>query len=197
MAKLYFICGTMGSAKSTQLMAKDYNYRENGKKTLILKPTTDTRNGVFSHGEFGLTYARPIKQGVECLFLEPKRFNELGKFSDFKSKDIIFVDESQFCDPRDIDFLATIPDEYSVSVIMYGLKTTAEGDLFPGSARLLAMADEIEIMISVCSFCGRRASHHVRISGGERLIGNAGVESDDVKYKSCCRRCFKKVMAGL
>ena len=78
-------------------------------------------------------------------------------------------------------------------VLAYGLKTTAEGDLFEGSARLLALADEIEIMISVCSFCGRRASHHVRISGGERLAGNAGVEGNGVTYKACCRKCFKKI----
>ena len=51
MSKLFFITGTMGSGKSTQLIAKDYNYRENGKKTLILKPTTDTRNGTYKHGE--------------------------------------------------------------------------------------------------------------------------------------------------
>ena len=84
-------------------------------------------------------------------------------------------------------------DEYNVPVLAYGLKTTAEGDLFDGSARLLALADEIEIMISVCSFCGRRASHHVRISGGERLAGNAGVEGNGVTYKACCRKCFKKI----
>lgn len=183
----------MSSGKSTQLIAKDYNYRENGKKTLILKPTTDTRNGTYHHFEIGKTYSRAMKEGADCLFLDAGRFDELG-LEAVKDKDIVFVDEAQFLTPSDVDFLASIPDELDIPVLAYGLKTTAEGDLFPGSARLLAMADEIEIMISVCSFCGRRASHHVRISGGERLIGNAGVESDNVKYKACCRRCFKKVM---
>ena len=136
-----------------------------------------------------------MKEGSDCLFLDAGRFDELG-LETVKDKDIVFVDEAQFLTRSDVDFLASIPDELDIPVLAYGLKTTAEGDLFPGSARLLALADEIEIMISVCSFCGRRASHHVRISGGERLIGNAGVESDDVKYKACCRRCFKKVMAG-
>ena len=196
MSKLYFVCGCMNSGKSTALIAKDYNYRENGKKTLILKPTTDTRNGTYRHGEIGKTYSRAMKEGADCLFLDAGRFDELG-LEAVKDKDIVFVDEAQFLTPSDVDFLASIPDELDIPVLAYGLKTTAEGDLFPGSARLLAMADEIEIMISVCSFCGRRASHHVRVCGGKNLIGNLGVESDDVKYKACCRRCFKKVMAGL
>ena len=192
MSKLYFITGTMGSAKSANLIAKDYNYRENGKKTLILKPTTDTRNGTYHHFEIGKTYSRAIKEGVDCLFLDAGRFDELG-LEAVKDKDIVFVDEAQFLTQSDVDFLASIPDELDIPVLAYGLKTTAEGDLFPGSARLLALADEIEIMISVCSFCGRRASHHVRISGGERLAGNAGVEGNGVAYKACCRKCFKKL----
>ena len=183
----------MNSGKSTALIAKDYNYRENGKKTLILKPTTDTRNGTYHHFEMGKTFSRPMKEGADCLFLDAGRFDELG-LEAVKDKDIVFVDEAQFLTRSDVDFLASITDELDIPVLAYGLKTTAEGDLFPGSARLLAMADEIEIMISVCSFCGRRASHHIRVCGGKKLIGNLGVESDDVKYKACCRRCFKKVM---
>lgn len=194
MSKLYFICGCMGSGKSTALITKEFNYRENGKKTLIVKPTTDTRNGVWSHGQLGETFSRPMKQGSKCLFLEPGRWNEIENYVDVRNLDIVFVDEAQFCYESDVDEMARWVDEYSVPVLAYGLKTTAEGDLFPGSARLLALADEIEIMISVCSFCGRRASHHVRVCGGKKLIGNLGVESDDVKYKACCRRCFKKVM---
>lgn len=190
MSKLYFVSGTMGSGKSTQLISKDYNYRENGKKTIILKPTTDTRNGVYKHGEFGKTYSRPMKEGADCLFLDVGRFNEVG-YDRIKDKDIVFVDEAQFLSKADVDFLASIPDELDIPVLAYGLKTTAEGELFEGSAHLLAMADEIEIMISVCSFCGRRASHHVRISGGEYLTGNAGVEGNGVEYKACCRKCFK------
>lgn len=192
MSKLFFITGTMGSGKSTQLIAKDYNYRENGKKTLILKPTVDTRNGIYKHGEFGKTYSRPMKEGANCLFLDSGKFSEVEKYENIKNKDIIFVDESQFLTKSDVDFLASIPDELDIPILAYGLKTTAEGELFEGSAHLLAMADEIEIMISVCSFCGRRASHHVRISGGEYLIGNAGVEGNGVVYKACCRRCFKE-----
>ena len=196
MSKLFFITGTMGAAKSTNLIAKDYNYRENGKKTLILKPTTDTRNGTYHHFEMGKTFSRPMKEGADCLFLDAGRFDELG-LEAVKDKDIVFVDEAQFLTQSDVDFLASIPDELDIPVLAYGLKTTAEGDLFEGSARLLALADEIEIMISVCSFCGRRASHHVRISGGERLAGNAGVEGNGVAYKACCRKCFKKITEGI
>lgn len=185
MSKLYFVCGCMNAGKSTALISKDYNYRENGKKTIILKPTTDTRNGVYKHGEFGKTYSRPMKEGADCLFLDVGRFNEVG-YDRIKDKDIVFVDEAQFLSKADVDFLSSIPDELDIPVLAYGLKTTAEGELFEGSAHLLAMADEIEIMISVCSFCGRRASHHVRISKGEDDIEGNGTE-----YKACCRKCFK------
>ena len=75
MSKLYFITSTMGGGKSTQLLAKEFNYRENGKKTLIVKPTTDTRNGVWKHGQYGETFSRPMKSGSECLFLDPSRWN--------------------------------------------------------------------------------------------------------------------------
>ena len=197
MSKLFFITGTMGSGKSTQLIAKDYNYRENGKKTLIMKPTIDTRNGTYKHGEWGKTFSRPMKDGAKCLFLDAGRFVEAKDIVDLKSFDVVFCDESQFLAKEDVDFLCSIPDDLNIPVLAYGLKTTAEGDLFEGSAALLAMADEIEIMISVCSFCGRRASHHVRISGGERLAGNAGVEGNGVAYKACCRRCFKKIIEGI
>lgn len=193
MSKLHFITATMGAGKSTQLLAKNYNYLENGKKTLILKPTTDTREGSYGHLEWGKTYSRPMKDGAECLFLDPGKFQE--GLSEIRGKDIVFIDEAQFLTRDDVMLLTEIPDEMDIPVLAYGLKTTAEGDLFEGSAALLAMADEIEIMISVCSFCGRRASHHVRISGGKRLIGNAGVEGNGVVYKACCRRCFKKFMA--
>ena len=187
----------MNSGKSTALITKEFNYRENGKKTLIVKPTTDTRNGAWTHGQWGKTFSRPMKSGSECLFLDPNRWNEIEEYTTIADKDIVFVDEVQFCAPSDVDEMARWVDEYNVPVLAYGLKTTAEGDLFEGSARLLALADEIEIMISVCSFCGRRASHHVRISGGERLAGNAGVEGNGVKYKACCRRCFKKITEGI
>ncbi len=194
MSKLYFITSTMGGGKSTQLLAKEFNYRENGKKTLIVKPTTDTRNGTWGHGEWGLTFSRPMKQGSKCLFLEPGRWNEIENYVSVRDLDIIFVDEAQFCSAADVDEMARWVDSYEIPCLVYGLKTTAEGDLFEGSARLLALADEIEIMISVCSFCGRRASHHVRVSGGRKLVGNAGVEGDGVVYKACCRRCFKRIL---
>lgn len=194
MSKLHFIAGTMGSGKSTQLIAKEFNYRENGKKTLVLKPTTDTRNGTYKHGEWGKTFSRPMKDGAKCLFLDAGRFVEAKDLVDLKSFDVVFCDESQFLAKEDVDFLCSIPDDLNIPVLAYGLKTTAEGDLFEGSSALLAMADEVEIMISVCSFCGRRASHHVRVSGGKFLQGNAGVEGNGVEYKSCCRKCFKELM---
>ena len=106
----------MNSGKSTALITKEFNYRENGKKTLIVKPTTDTRNGAWTHGQWGKTFSRPMKSGSECLFLDPNRWNEIEKHTMIADKDIIFVDEVQFCSPSDVDEMARWLDEYNIPV---------------------------------------------------------------------------------
>lgn len=193
MAKLSFVFGSMNSAKSARLLATNHCYIEKGMRPLIVKSTIDVRNGRYSHGEWGKTTSRAIPQGAECLFLESGRFNEMEQFADLTEVDVILVDEAQFLMKDDVWYLSDIVDEYEIPGICYGLKTNAEGELFEGSSALLAMADELEECRGICK-CGRRATHHIRLSGGTGLVGEAGVESEGVKYESVCRRCFKEFL---
>lgn len=195
MAKLAFVYGPMNSAKSARLLATNHCYLEKGMKPLIVKSTIDVRNGRYNHGEWGKTTSRAIPQGAECLFLDSGRFSEMERFVDLIYTDVILVDEAQFLMKDDVWYLSDIVDEYDLAVVSYGLKTNAEGELFEGSAALLAMADELEECRGICK-CGRRATHHIRLSGGTGLVGEAGVESEDVKYESVCRRCFKEFLRG-
>lgn len=191
MAKLSFIYGPMNSSKSMRSIGLRHSYFEKGKKAIIVKPTTDTRCGKYKHLEEGITTSRAILQGAPALFCDPDRFDEL----DIKGMnlDALIVDEAQFLSKKDVWTLSKVVDTLNIPVIAFGLKTTAEGDLFEGSAALLAMADELEEARGICK-CGKRATHHVRVSGGKYLVGNAGCESEDVKYESVCRRCFMKFM---
>lgn len=125
------------------------------------------------------------------MFLESDRFNELENFVDLNTVDVVLVDEAQFLTKQDVWFLSQIVDDNGISVMAYGLKTNANGELFEGSEALLTLADELEECRGICK-CGRRATHHIRLSGGSDLTGEAGVESEDVKYESVCRKCFKK-----
>ena len=208
MSKLSFIYGPMNCGKSSRLLMTAHTYESSGKKPLIIKPTTDTRDGVFTHGSWGVIKSRFIKEGPRALYLAPGKWRDLTDIlPSISSFDAFLVDEVQFLQEDDIWFLSDIVDgvcptkqnienfqKFGRPVICYGLKTTAEGKLFDGSATLIAIADELEESRGVCK-CGKRATMHVRLCGGKCLIGEAGVESDNVKYESVCRRCFKKILA--
>ena len=208
MSKLSFIYGPMNCGKSSRLLMTAHTYESSGKKPLLLKPTTDTRDGVFKHGDWGIIKSRFIKEGPRALYLEPGHWRDLiNILPSLTHFDAVLVDEVQFLQEDDIWFLSDIVDgactvsnnhehfkRFGRPVICYGLKTTAEGKLFDGSAALLAIADELEESRGVCK-CGKRATMHVRLCGGKCLIGEAGVESDSVRYESVCRRFFKKILA--
>lgn len=191
MSSLTFVYGCMNAAKTSILLMSHHACKETNKKPIILKPTIDIRDGRFHHLEFGKIKSRLIDSGTKALYLEPGRFYESEML--VEDKDIVFVDEAQFLTKEDVWFLSDVVDNLKKEVIVYGLKTNAEGELFEGSSALLAMADELEECRGICK-CGRRATHHIRLSGGAGLIGEAGVESEDVKYESVCRRCFKEFL---
>lgn len=199
MGKLSYIYGTMNSAKTTAALTSEHCYRENGRKTIILKPNTDIRDGKYGHLEFGPIKSRLIRTGPKALYLEPTKFSDAADF--IKGKDIVFVDEVQFLSKKDVWWLSDIVDGSvtgkSVPVVCYGLKTDAEGNLFEGSEAMLAVADELEERRSVCSFCGKRATMHIRTSGEVGLVGAEGCEGNGITYKSVCRSCFKKYQKGL
>ena len=180
MAKLYFYYGAMGSSKSANALMAEYNYRERGQKVLLAKTNTDTRDG------------KNVIRSRICLERECILLSDICAMSDeeIKEYDAVIVDEIQFAPARQIDFLAHIVDDLGIPVLCYGLRTDFQLNLFEGSERLLAIADEIKEIKTVC-WCGRKATcnarynkHGIVRSGAQIMLG----ANDD--YIALCRKHF-------
>lgn len=175
MAKLYFRYGAMGSSKTANAIMVQYNYHERGQNALMLKPRLDSRDGARIVGSrSGLS--------APCFYIE-----ELDTL-DLSAYDCIIVDEAQFLTKAQVERLVRIVDEMNIPVICYGLRADFRGELFEGSTWLMAWADTIEEIKTVC-WCGRKATYNARVfdgrvvkSGEQILLG--GNES----YVALCRR---------
>lgn len=185
MSKLHFFHAVMQGGKSTQLLQVNHNYLEKGFKTLILKPTLDTRDGNFN-GK-GYIKSRVFRDPVDCLYV-----NKITKDLVSSDIDIILVDEVQFFNKEDIWELSDIVDELNIPVLCYGLKTDCNGALFEGSAALLALADNIVELKQICR-CGEKATMHVRFVDNKLDTNKSSIviEQENVTYESVCRKCFK------
>ena len=146
MAQLYFNYGVMGSSKSANALMTRFNYEDRGQSCLMVKPSTDTREGdSVVRSRIGLKHA--------CIYFD--EFITIS-YKDIKCYDCIIVDEAQFLTPDEVDYLADIVDNLNVPVMCYGLRADFKGELFPGSKRLLEIADKITEIKTVC-WCGRKA----------------------------------------
>ena len=179
MAKLYFRYGAMGSSKTANALMVEYNYMERGKQALLVKPRLDTRDGDHTiRSRMGLE-----KSGV---LLE-----ELTAMTDdrIKTYDCIIVDEAQFATKAQVEFLVHIVDELGVSVICYGLRTDFRREFFEGSLWLMAWADKIEEIKTVC-WCGKAATCNARIGEDGNMIrdGEQIVMGGNDKYTALCRK---------
>ena len=180
MAKLYFYYGAMGSSKSANALMAEYNYRERGQKVLLAKTNLDTRDGVH-------TIRSRIGLERECVLLSDicaMPDEEIQKY------DAVIVDEIQFARKEQIDFLARIVDELNVPVMCYGLRTDFQLNLFEGSARLLAIADEIKEIKTVC-WCGKKAICNARYNrNGIVRTGEQIMLGSNDEYIALCRKNF-------
>ncbi len=192
MAKLYFRYGTMDSSKTANLIMVDYNYREQGKRSIILKPLLDTRSGK------GRVDSR-LGVSAECYDIAPGQslWDTVCKVLDQSSIDCILVDECQFLSRAHVEDLARLVDEKNIPVIAYGLKNSyVKGQLFEGSQALLYYADSIEEIKTVCTFCKSKATMNLRISGGQPVYEGGLIQMGDVKpsepdyYIPTCRRHY-------
>ena len=182
-AKLYFRYGTMDSAKTLNLLAVAHNYRKQGKKCLLMKPRLDDR--------FGTATIRS-RSGLEAeadLLVEP------GEQLDpalFEGMDCVLVDEAQFLSEALIEQLRDITIDVGVPVICYGLRTDFQARLFPGSKRLLELADSIEEVKVTCYRCGKKAVFNLRLSDGEPVFDGPQVDlGADEKYVPVCWRDYR------
>lgn len=185
MAKLYFKYGAMGSSKTAQALITKYNYEENDLNVWLIKPSADTRDGVrVLHSRIGL------EAQVEVV---PPQMDVYQQFQQTQlgSCNVIIVDECQFLTQEQIDQLRAIVDEYNIPVMCFGLRTDFQTRLFPGSHRLMEIADTIQEIKTICD-CGAKATVNARIDGDGHIItkGAQVVLGGNDSYIAMCHKCY-------
>jgi thymidine kinase len=182
MAKLYFRHGTMGSAKTMNLLAVAHNYRSQGKRVMLLKPRLDTRfsgKAIVSRSGLSIDADVLLERGT---VLDPRDFEGLA---------CVLVDEAQFLSSGMIEQLRGLTLKPGVPVICYGLRTDFQSHLFEGSKRLLELADSIEEVKVTCQFCNRKAILNMRfVDGKPTFSGEQIVLGGDESYAPACYSCF-------
>ncbi len=185
MAKLYFYYASMNAGKSTMLLQADFNYHERGMRTLLFTAAVDDR---FAPG----TVSSRIGLGADAIAFE--RDTDLIAIVRREGEEApacVLVDEAQFLTTDQVDQLAALCDVYDIPVLAYGLRTDFQGQLFEGSARLLAIADSLTEIKSVCD-CGRKATMNLRIDALGRPVRD-GAQTEiggNDRYVALCRRHF-------
>ena len=184
MAKLYFKYGAMGSSKTAQALITKYNYEENDMKVWLIKPSADTRDGVqILRSRIGLAAA------VEVMTPDMDIYMIFGN-SRLGKCDAIIVDECQFLTEAQIDQLRAIVNDCNVPVMCFGLRTDFQTRLFPGSRRLMELADCIEEIKTMCD-CGAKATVNARINDGYIVTEGAQVVlGGNDSYIAMCHRCY-------
>ncbi|CUH67940.1 Thymidine kinase [Thalassovita gelatinovora] len=187
MAKLYFHYSTMNAGKSTVLLQASYNYRERGMDTYVLTAQFDNRAGQGKvASRIGIDSRADTFAPGDDLFAKVQ-----ARLSD-GSVACIFIDESQFLEKDQVWQLARVVDDLDVPVMCYGLRVDFRGELFPGSAALLALADEMREVRTICH-CGKKATMVVRMGpDGQALKEGAQVQiGGNETYVSLCRRHWR------
>ena len=185
MAKLYFKYGAMGSSKTAQALITKYNYEENDMSVWLIKPSADTRDGQqLLRSRIGL------EAQVEVISPE-KDVYQLYTVSRQGKCDAIIVDECQFLTESQIDQLRAIVNDFNVPVMCFGLRTDFQTRLFPGSRRLMEVADTIQEIKTMCD-CGAKATVNARIDGQGHIIteGAQVVLGGNDSYIAMCHRCY-------
>ena len=185
MAKLYFKYGAMGSSKTAQALITKYNYEENDLSVWLIKPSADTRDG-----EQILRSRIGLQATVEVI---PPERDVYQVFQDTRQGkcDVIIVDECQFMTSRQIDQLRGIVNDFNVPVLCFGLRTDFQTHLFPGSHRLMEVADTIQEIKTMCD-CGAKATVNARIDGRGHIVteGAQVVLGGNDSYIAMCHKCY-------
>ena len=183
MAKLYFRYGAMNCGKTTHLLQVAHNYEERGMRVLLIKPAIDTKGEDKVVSRLGVTRQVDIQLPNDSTVMElmqPEKPNA------------ILVDEAQFLSQNQVDELYYMTKIYDIPIICYGLRCDFQMQGFPGSTRLLQLADDIEEMKTICS-CGKKAKFNARVINGKYVFEGEQVaidEVDDVYYESLCGKCY-------
>lgn len=183
MAKLYFRYGAMGSSKTANAIMVQYNYHERGQKVLMAKPALENRDGA-------RTVLSRCGLATECVFVEEIPAMDLSGY------DCVIVDEAQFLTKEQVRELVRIVDEKDIPVICYGLRADFQGNFFEGSQWLMAWADTIEEVKTIC-WCGRKATCNARVMNGKVIKeGDQILLGGNSQYVSLCRKHWAEGKLG-
>ena len=184
MAKLYFKYGAMGSSKTAQALITKFNYEERNMKVLLLKPSTDTRDGAdIVRSRIGLEAKAVVVPPEEDLYALVR-----DSYSDCKA---VIVDECQFLTPEQVDQLSEVSIDMDIAVLCFGLRTDFLTHFFPGSMRLMELAESITEIKMVCD-CGAKATVNARLDDEGRVVfeGEQVVLGGNSRYRAMCRKCW-------
>ncbi len=185
MAKLYFKYGAMGSSKTAQALITKYNYEENDMKVWLIKPSADVRDGVnILRSRIGLQAEVEVvspQVDIYRLFEKTRKGN----------CDVIISDECQFLTPEQIDQLRAVVNDFGIPVICFGLRTDFQTKLFPGSMRLMEVADTIQEIKTMCD-CGAKATVNARIDSQGYIVtvGEQVLLGGNDAYIAMCHKCY-------
>ena len=185
MAKLYFKYGAMGSSKTAQALITKYNYEENDMSVWLIKPSADIRDGMtILRSRIGLQ--------AEVTVIPPEtNIYDLYNSTRHGLCNVIIADECQFLTPEQINQLRAIVDDFNVPVLCFGLRTDFLTRLFPGSQRLMEVADAIQEIKTMCD-CGTKATVNARIDSDGHIVteGAQVVLGGNDSYIAMCHRCY-------
>ena len=198
MAKLYFKFGAMGSSKTAQALMTKFNYEEKGKRVLLIKPATDSRDDrVDEHGNVCTIVRSRIGLYAEAVAVSPE--DDVRKLyltrHEESPLDVLICDECQFLTGGQVDQMKELADLDDVPVLCFGLRADFQTKLFPGSKRLFEIADSITEIKSVCR-CGRKATVNARFDDSGVII----TEGDQVciggndRYEGVCYKCYREMI---
>lgn len=189
MAKLYFKYGAMGSSKSAQALITKFNYEEQGMSVWLIKPSVDDRDGAdVIRSRIGLSCrARVIGPGEDIA----------AAYAATDGYDVIISDEAQFFTPAQIDQLRMLVDMEDLPVLCFGLRTDFRTRFFPGSMRLMEIADSITEIKTVCA-CGRKATVNARMDAAGRVVteGTQILIGGNDSYTAMCHKCWKLALGA-
>ncbi|OAS20569.1 thymidine kinase [Paenibacillus oryzisoli] len=182
MAKLYFRYGTMNSGKSIEVLRVAHNYEEQGKKVLLLTSVMDDRFGV------GKVASRI---GMQKGAIVVDEHLDMVALAQTERPNCILVDEAQFLNKAQVSQLIEVVDELDIPVIAYGLRADFMGQLFEGSNALLAVADTIEEIKTICWYCDKKAIMNMRCKDGVPIFHGEQIQiGGNESYVPVCRKCY-------
>jgi thymidine kinase len=189
MAKLHFFYSTMNAGKSTSLLQSNHNYKENGLNTMIFLPNETSK---LSKGQI------VSRIGLKArAVIANKDFNFINFIKNNKSENLscILIDEAQFLTKEQVRQLGLVADRLNYPVMCYGIRTDFRGELFEGSSELLALADNLIELKTICSLCSRKATMVIRKDDSGKVVteGSKVVVGGNDIYMPVCRKHYRKL----